>query len=175
ALRPEIEDARPDKAEVQEGRRRARAAVKHKSHGAVRSGVFLHIRGIEDGGRSLTRLVVESERAGGRLISETALRCVDGMLGDGIFREQPQHTGCGASLLGGDLVRCFAVRRLLRHRRSDWASKKHDEENAQGRCHRLEWLLTSLAGFRAPCRRIVLNPCPRIPRSPTVYRLREPV
>ena len=99
AVRSEIENARADQAEMQEGGRRAGAAVEHESKRPVRARVFGDVGGVEHRRALVAGLVVEGKRAGGRRVGELAFRRVDRMFGDGIGRQQPQHAFAGFVLL----------------------------------------------------------------------------
>ncbi len=91
-VRPEIEDARADQAEMEESGGCARPAIEHKSKRPVGARVLGDIGGVEHRGALLAGLVVERQRAGGRRVGELAAGRVDRMFGDGVRRQKAQHT-----------------------------------------------------------------------------------
>ena len=99
AVRPEIEDARADQAEMQESGRRARPAVENEGQRPVCARAFGDIGGIEHRRALVAGLVVERQRSGGRRIGEPSFGRIDQMVGDGVARKQAQHAFAGLVLL----------------------------------------------------------------------------
>ena len=71
-----------------------------KVSGRFADAVLGDIGGVEHRGGLVAGLAEEGERAGGGGIGELALRGVDGVLGDGVGRQQPQDALAGGLMLG---------------------------------------------------------------------------
>src|SRR4030095_6991646 len=95
---------------MQECRRRARAAVEYKCQGSGGLAVFGDISGIKNRRALLARLIIKRESARGRRVSKRAARRIDGVFGDGVRRQQPQHAFFGGAALGNTGLRSLISR-----------------------------------------------------------------
>src|SRR5262249_56049449 len=100
AVRSEIENARPDKAEMEKSGGRARPTVKYKSERAVLCAVLQNIGCVENRCALLAGLIEKSEGAGGCRIGKLAARRVDRMFRNRIGRQKAEHAFIRRAPLG---------------------------------------------------------------------------
>ena len=136
AVRPKIENARPDKTQMEKSRSRAWPPIEYKSKRTLFCAIFQNIGGIENRRALLTGLVEESEGACGRRIGKLAARRVDRVLGDRIGRQEAQHAFIRRVPLGwilravfGDVFSAGGTERAGDHHR------QQPSETEVRRCH----------------------------------------
>src|SRR5581483_388149 len=134
AIGSKFGDARTDEPKVQKRRRGAGAAVEDESHGSCRRTLGLgNVSRVEDGGRSLTRLIEQGKGSGRRRVVELAGWERDAVLGDSVCRQQRKHAGSvlGAVVLTLPVGAIVAVPRVVLSGGSRARGGNNSERNQQ--------------------------------------------
>jgi hypothetical protein len=136
-VRSEIEYARTDQTKMQKRRRRARTTVEDKRQWPVGRGILGDIGGIEHRCTLLAGLIIKGQRAGGCRVGKSATRCIDGMLRDGIGRQEAQHALAGFAMLGSICLRTIfnSLVSTGDAQRAGEGRRQHDTQEG-GECYR---------------------------------------